>query len=689
MANIDINTTDLGIAWELGKTYTVVLPEGFVVSATDATSNKANSNLATFGTPANPPLLQSTYPSNGSTNSLENGTISFTLDRGALTKNTGNIYLYKVGSPDVLINTWAVGDTDVTLDGGKVNISIVEQLAASSSYYILTDANIVLDSGGFAFAGITTTSEFTWTTDASWTADLTLGSPAGAGVTDGYYNEDQTTTVTGQPILLETSYFSGTYTLVITPTSGAVASFTSTGTGSAVWNGTTYTISGSGSQVAERLASLTFVPTTDYDSSFTINYHLTNPNSVVTDRTQNMIIDVTNEEIFNMASNRSFYQNQANTLFTSPVPYIDETNVDPSASYTITFNFADGGYGYVITGSEYAYNSTITFTGTASELNAIFPLIQYFPADGWTTNSSFTYTQSRDGFTQIANQLVTLTNLGGAGFTQTFNYTAPGVIQIPMQPQNGRYANKVDVLIVGGGGSGQGSTNLSGGGGGGGVQEILDYTLPSYEYPVSSNLTAIPSEPFALKAQVGNGGTGESGIGGSTAVWIDDGSITHLGIVTGGRDGKNSVVYSNGLYTRDLSGGASGTIDSNNTNTDTGYAGGVQSGSASYNVNNINHSGGGGGAGAAGATVTSPTGGAGGNGVLSTLTGLYFGGGGGGAGTTPGSGGSGGGGVGYNGTTNAVATAGADGFGGGGGGGNSTNGARGGSGRAYIRLRYA
>ena len=687
MANISINTTDLGVAWELGTTYRVSLPEGFVVGATDATANKENTSLATFSTPANTPLLQSTYPANGATDSLENFTVSFTLDRGLLNKQTGNIYLYQVGSPDVLVNTWSVTDSAVTLNAGSVLINVTERLAASETYYITTDASVVSDSGGFLFAGVIGTSDFRWTTSANWTADLTVGSPAGTGITDAYYNEDQETTVTGQPQLIETSYYTSSYSLTVTPTVGAVVSISSTGSGgSAVWSAGVYTVSGTGAQVAGHLSTLTFIPTVDYDQSFTLTYELTNPSSEVTSRTQNIIIDVTNEEIFNMAVTRSFYRNNVNTLFASSVPYISETNVDPAASYTITFDFADGGYGYVVTGSEYAYNSSITFTGTASELNAIFPLINYMPAAGWNTNSSFTYTQSRAGTVQINAQSVTLTNLGGDGFVAIYDYDTAGVRSIDLSPINSRYAVKADVLIVGGGGEGTGSSNLSGGGGGGGVNEILDYTLPTQSYSNSSTLTALPSFN-KLKAQVGAGGT--SSIGNSTAVWLDTGSNTHLGIVTGGRSGNDTVTTSGSTYTRNLSGGASGTIDTNNTNSATGYPGGVQSGSAPYNVNNINHSGGGGGAGAAGGVVTSPNGGAGGAGVLSTLTGYYYGGGGGGAGTLPGAGGAGGGGAGYNGTYNTSAVAGADGYGGGGGGGNSVYGARGGCGRAYIRLRYA
>jgi hypothetical protein len=68
--------------------------------------------------------------------------ISFTRD---VKKRSGNFYLYKKGIVDTLIDTIAVGNNRVTIDGDDVSIDLRYVLNGDSTYYIESDYGVVDD----------------------------------------------------------------------------------------------------------------------------------------------------------------------------------------------------------------------------------------------------------------------------------------------------------------------------------------------------------------------------------------------------------------------------------------------------------------------------------------------------------------------------------------------------------------
>jgi hypothetical protein len=125
-------------------------------------------NTYNFFAPTAPQLI-STYPTTGNVGTLENETISLTFDRN-ITPASGNLYLYKVAGPDILLNTYNV-NSQTTLGNANVSLDIRGYLDKNSTHYITTDANILLDVTQIKFPGITSTNTFSFTTSINHKKD--------------------------------------------------------------------------------------------------------------------------------------------------------------------------------------------------------------------------------------------------------------------------------------------------------------------------------------------------------------------------------------------------------------------------------------------------------------------------------------------------------------------------------------
>jgi hypothetical protein len=176
-------------------------------------------NEFAFTTPGAPSLV-STYPINGNTNSVENETIYFVLDRN-IYANSGNIYLY---SGNTIIQTYDI-NSNVSITNSNVSLSIAGLLYPSSTYYATTTANVVKDGMGLKFPGISSNATWQWSTSSSFTRDFPKTIPDGFWFANGIQNSNPLQLITNTP------YANNTYSLRIRSINlaGAIRSNSSAG----------------------------------------------------------------------------------------------------------------------------------------------------------------------------------------------------------------------------------------------------------------------------------------------------------------------------------------------------------------------------------------------------------------------------------------------------------------------------
>ena len=259
-----------------------------------------------------------------------------------------------------------------------------------------------------------------------------------------------------------------------------------------------------------------WMPPIDYTGnvSFTYNQIKTLATGNVT-QASNVVATftaVTNPEISNMG-NRTYTTNTVTQLFSTSTPVLDD-GPNYGQSYTITLNSPVGKFG----NSDAYFNSntyanianTYTFTGNTTSVNANFANIRFAPANASTGNSTFTYTQSRDGTSQV-NVTPTLTANVQPFSSVTYTYTGDTVFTPSFSERTYAQAN---ILVVGGGGGGVGGgfSQGGGGGGGGGIAYSTAITLVNNPYTVT----------------IGQGGIGKSFPGGNTTVQGGHGTDTSI-----------------------------------------------------------------------------------------------------------------------------------------------------------------
>lgn len=539
MANkITIDLASLGLSWAKGETYTVEVGEGLVTSNTGIPSPA--STALSMTTNATGPVLSQTYPTHLSTNVFENETITFTFDRN-ITRTSGYVSLYKVGSPDTQIATWEVNT--LTLSNNQFTVDITGLLEASETYYIQCPVDIVVDIDNFGNELVDVTI-FSWTTDAQFSPDVDILLGNDLGIIDWVYNEDTESTISNGMSLLDTSYSSGTYTVDITGAGFQLIS--STGGGSAVWNAGTYTITGTREDVNAHLSSLVGRPVDDYDQNFVLYYTITNPNSTVTNRQQNITISVTNEEVIDISLSRNAYIGSATFIFETNTPYIDDDPGYPEDTYSVNISCPNGTFGIL----DDTPVATLNLTGDKATINAQFADIKFYPDATFTADSSVHYQQYRNGNLQI-DTTFTLTRIATLNpadtITETWNFLldVSNWTPTPEQILYGKFA----AVVVGGGGGGSGGGYPSiyhgtGGSGGGGGVSTMDFTTFTFnDFPMAFTVGQ-PGQP------VTGYGTGQTG-GTSTAFGLTS---------TGGLGGTMNVTIYNGGNSFDYyyAGGASG-----------------------------------------------------------------------------------------------------------------------------------
>jgi hypothetical protein len=359
---------------------------------------------------------------------------------------------------------------------------------------------------------------------------------------------------------------------------------------------------------------------------------------------------------------RNYYTKTHQLIFATNTPAVDTVdNVNDIVSITLSSSL--GRWSTSIAGTP---TSTLTVTGTKSQVNADILNVYFWPDVGQTSNGTFTWLHKINTVT-IFTTNVALTAVASSYSPVVYPFTS-STTWTPTYA-NTYYGGVIDVLVVGGGGGGASLNGFrrGGGGGGGAVKQWTGASLFSTAYTVSIGAgSAGNGSPSYLQ----NPTSGIPSPGNNLGVdyfYAAGGSVgqqgyTTIALATAGAGGASGTPYNGGL----------------GSNSQNSYGGG----------------GGGGGAGDPGSYSPGQSGGNGGSGVYSTIAGAFFGGGGGGGAGPGGYGGSGIRGGGNGGDSVApftISTAGTPNTGGGGGaqGGATadTAGKSGGSGYIYIKVR--
>lgn len=138
----------------------------------DSVAVVSNSSIAyTTGGAAE---IESTDPSVNSTYVTNNTSLVITFDRKVVA-NAGNIDLYRVGSPDVLVHSFDITTSaTVTVSNYTVTVDLTGYIKSFQTYYFLIDAGAVKDFGGIDYAGLTDSSVIRYSTSLLLSDTFTL-----------------------------------------------------------------------------------------------------------------------------------------------------------------------------------------------------------------------------------------------------------------------------------------------------------------------------------------------------------------------------------------------------------------------------------------------------------------------------------------------------------------------------------
>lgn len=302
-----------------------------------------------------------------------------------------------------------------------------------------------------------------------------------------YYIEDATSSsVTDTPLITEPDYDGlGTYTLTITPTNTlAYSTMTANGSfGSQSFNNATkvLTLTGTRSQVNERLGNLSFVPETDFQDDFALSYALTTPRAETANKVQSIFCGSNDTEVSNMDISRTFLTNNKNNIFSSDTPQIID-NDTTATNYTITITSS---FGQMAFGTDLPTSNVITYTGTKSQCNALFSTIAFWPPKDSTSNGTFTYQQYKDGTLHAEHTVALLAQTSEYANKRSFIISSSQIWTPDYEDLT--YGN-IDAALVGGGGAGGYYTATyqgSGGGGGGEVIILRNLSLSNIGYTIT------------------------------------------------------------------------------------------------------------------------------------------------------------------------------------------------------------
>lgn len=158
---LKIDMASLGIPWIENEAYTFEFSEDFTVGTEpDKNFSSPATNIAYT---ANPPLaITSTVPPDNDTGTEVNDYVILNFNRTVTPYIGQNFYFYETnGATSTLLKTIPV--TNNIISRNKITLDVRGLMKESTSYYVLSDEEILKDSDNFVFNGITSNQTFNFT----------------------------------------------------------------------------------------------------------------------------------------------------------------------------------------------------------------------------------------------------------------------------------------------------------------------------------------------------------------------------------------------------------------------------------------------------------------------------------------------------------------------------------------------
>ena len=171
----------------------------------------------------------------------------------------------------------------------------------------------------------------------------------------------------------------------------------------------TYTITRPKSEINANIKKIKIDSANDYVETFDIYYSIVNPLEIYAQKVTTASVVENLPEVVNIELDRKYLKNIPSNLFVTSIPQIVDNDITNVNNYTIEFTSTNAKFKLSTEGT--AVN-TWTKTGAKTTLNAYFKSLQVVPPSGLTTDMTATYTQKKNGVTQV---------------TQTFNICGPGI----------------------------------------------------------------------------------------------------------------------------------------------------------------------------------------------------------------------------------------------------------------------
>ena len=276
------------------------------------TARSGSPDIGAFEAGTNaPPTLSSSTPADNATGVGIAVNISLAFSESVTAVSGKNITLKK-SSDNSTVQTFSATGSRVSVSGSTVTIDPTDELDYSTGYYLVVEAGAFISAGGFAFAGISSSTALNFTTGADTTAPtLTSSTPAdnATGValsaSISLIFSESVTAVSGKNITLKKSSDNST-----------VQTFSVTGSG--------VTVSG---------ATVTVNPSSNF--SYSTGYYLLIDSGAFRDSSNNVYAGISSSSALNFTS----AADTSDPTLISTIPADNATGVATAAN--IVFEFSE------------------------------------------------------------------------------------------------------------------------------------------------------------------------------------------------------------------------------------------------------------------------------------------------------------------------------------------------------------
>lgn len=455
--------------------------------------------------------------------------------------------------------------TSVTVTSGGTNYTSVPSIAVSATNSVQATATAIITNG--VITGVTINNAGT-----GYTSDPTITLSGGTtvnGVLNGYLDEirisniaryvnysfvPETAAYTWNPNTKLLLHFDGNFTDDV-ETQGQI--------GTQSFNSSTkvLTLSGTRAEINSTLNYLAVTTSVDWASDFSLSYLLTTPRDETATKAQAILCGSNDAEITNMNETRSYTSNRNNQIFVTTTPFISDFDTSEGNTYTIGFTSSLGQFAF---GSSETPVDSLTFAGSKAQCNAKFSSVRFYPTFGVSSNGTLTYTQIKNGVTQVSQSVALTGTYAPYNNTRTFLITTSQTYTPSFEDV--RYGNW-QIALVGGGGGGSGNEWAAGGGGGGEVIQASNVSITNQTYSLTVGAAASNTTGFGYTARAGANGTAlATGANTSGKTGGDSGN--------GNQGGTGVYLYNQGTPTG-AGGGGGGSYEAGEAATSTGVASNV------------------------------------------------------------------------------------------------------------------